>query len=147
MNDITKKSPDKLSIVVFSGDFEKVHYALVMASAAAATDRAVTLFFTMDGINALTKTTDGSHGWQAMETASGQPGAVVDQGFGDNGVGQFEDLLSACQSLGVVFMVCEMGLRAKGITRSALRHDLEIKEGGVVTFLNDASQTGQIIFI
>ena len=28
--------PDKLSIVVFSGHYDKVHYALVMASAAAA---------------------------------------------------------------------------------------------------------------
>ena len=39
--------PEKLSIVVFSGDFDKIHYALVMASAAAAIDIPATLFFTM----------------------------------------------------------------------------------------------------
>ena len=30
------RAPEKLSIVVFSGEFDKVHYALVLASAAAA---------------------------------------------------------------------------------------------------------------
>ena len=35
--------PDKLSFVVFSGDYGRIHYALVMASAAAAIDKAVTL--------------------------------------------------------------------------------------------------------
>ena len=43
----------KLGIIVFSGDYDRVHYALITASAAAATDRQVTLFFTMEGIRAL----------------------------------------------------------------------------------------------
>ena len=47
--------PDKLSIVVYSGKFDEVHYALVMASAAAAVGRPVTLFFTMDACIALEK--------------------------------------------------------------------------------------------
>ena len=46
---LNPERPEKLSLVVFSGDFDKVHYALVMASAAAAIDTPVTLFFTMEG--------------------------------------------------------------------------------------------------
>ncbi len=45
--------PNKLSIIVYSGQFDKVHYALVMASAAAAVGRPVTMFFTMDACIAL----------------------------------------------------------------------------------------------
>ena len=45
--------PQKLSVIVFSGDYDRVHYALAMASAAAATNRAVTLFFTMAATRAL----------------------------------------------------------------------------------------------
>ena len=37
-----------LSIVVYDGHFDKIHYALAMASSAAAIDTNVTLFFTMD---------------------------------------------------------------------------------------------------
>jgi peroxiredoxin family protein len=44
-------------------------------------------------------------------------------------------------------MVCEMGLRAKGLSRQSLRDDLPIEEGGVVTFLNDASRAGAMLFI
>ena len=40
-------SPDKLSLIIQSGEYDRVHYALVMASAALAVGKPVTLFFTM----------------------------------------------------------------------------------------------------
>jgi peroxiredoxin family protein len=40
---------DRLSVVLLSGDFERVHYALCLASAAAALERPVTLFVTLGG--------------------------------------------------------------------------------------------------
>lgn len=45
------EGPENLSIVLFAGGFDRVHYALVMASAAAATNRKVTLFFTGRALN------------------------------------------------------------------------------------------------
>ena len=51
--------PDKLSIVVYAGFYDKVHYALVMAAAAAAIGRPVTLFFTMGACHALKSPADG----------------------------------------------------------------------------------------
>ena len=41
-----------LSMVVYDGHFDKIHYALAMASSAAAIDTSVTLFFTMDAARA-----------------------------------------------------------------------------------------------
>ena len=43
----------KLSIILFSGDFDKIHYGLVTASAAAAINIPVTLFFTMAATKSL----------------------------------------------------------------------------------------------
>ena len=40
----------RLAIIVFSGDYDRVHYALAMASAAAAVSRPATLFFTMGAL-------------------------------------------------------------------------------------------------
>ena len=57
-------TPKKLSLVVFSGTYEKVHYALVMASAALASGRDVTLFFTMDASRALF----APSGWRHLRT-------------------------------------------------------------------------------
>jgi len=138
--------PDKLSIIVHSGVFDKVHYALAMAAAAAATNRAATLFFTMEAITALKGRGDQA-GWRAMATTGGGRGADRDRDFADNGIGAFEDLLDACETMGVAIMVCEMGLKAIGLRRDDLRGDIAIKEGGIVTFLNDAEKTGQILFI
>ena len=136
-------TPDKLSIVVFSGDFERVHYALSMAAAAAAVDRPTTLFFTMEAIRALAKRRgDGTPGWTAMAGA-----AERDAEFAERGVATFDELFDACVALDVRFLVCEMGLRAVGLHADDLRQDFQHDQGGIVTFLNDASSDGAMLFI
>ncbi len=141
--------PDKLSIVVFSGQFDKIHYALVMASGAAAIDTKVTLFFTMEGVRSiLSPDLDGLGSWSAQSTTLClETGADMDENFKARGVADFETLLLACRDLGVRFMVCEMGLKAMDLSREAIRNDLTVELGGVVTFLNDASKDGSVLFI
>ncbi len=137
-------TPKKLSLVVFSGTYEKVHYALVMASAALASGRDVTLFFTMDASRALF----APSGWRHLRTeVDGATATSIDLSYSTRGIGTFEELLSACASLNAKFMVCEMGLRALGLENEAKRDDLSIETGGVVTFLNDAKQGGEMLFI
>lgn len=144
-----KLSPDKLSIVVFSGDFDRVHYALVMAAAAVASNTPVTLFFTMWAGRALERpAADGSPAWHRMPvTGGGTTAAAMDADFGARGVARFEELLEACVALGVTVMVCEMGLRALGMEPDALRPDIPVAKGGVVTFLADASRDGAMVFV
>ncbi len=145
--------PDKLSVIVFSGSFEKVHYALVLAASAAAIGRPTTLFFTMEGCRALLKPgADGAAAWRhlprdASAGAGDGEGGDVDDGYAAAGVATFEELLMACVEMGVQFMVCEMGLRAMGLERASLRDDVPMMEGGVVTFLNDASSDGAMLFV
>lgn len=136
-------SPDKLSIVVFSGDFDKVHYALVMAAAAVASNRPVTLFFTMWAGRAL----EGGPGWRAMRCSDGSTALDMDARFKARNVADFETLLEACVALGVTFMVCEMGLKALDMDPDALRADVPVAKGGVVTFLADASKDGAMVFV
>ncbi len=131
-------APDKLSIIVYSGDFGRVHYALAMAAAAAAIDRPVTLFFTMEALRTLAK----DAGWRGIAGAEAR-----DAAYQARGVATFEELIAACAALDVRFMVCEMGLRAIGLTAAELRDDVAFTEGGLVTFLNDASASGAMVFI
>jgi peroxiredoxin family protein len=140
--------PDKLSIVVFSGGFERVHYALVMASAAAAGNRKATLFFTGRALWALVAEEDGAPGWHRLDAAEdGAKPAARDADFQARGVAAFEELLEASVALGVTVMACEMGLRAGGIEVARLRADVPVVSGGVVTFLNDASSQGGLLFV
>jgi peroxiredoxin family protein len=139
-----KTSPDRLSIVVFSGAFDKVHYALVMAAAAVASNTPVTLFFTMWAGRAL----EGDQGWKRLPVSEGtQTAEELDRQFQDRRVATFEELLEACVALGVTFMVCEMGLKALGMDPDALRPDVPVAKGGVVTFLADASKDGAMVFV
>ena len=142
--------PDKLSVIVFSGEYEKIHYALVTAAAAAAINIPVTLFFTMDAIRALgANDAQGQPGWHRLPVGRvGYPNAnSVDETMRSRGVVGFAELLDACVAMEVKLMVCEMGLRAMAMTSDDLRHDFEHVQGGIVTFLNDASSDGAMLFI
>ncbi len=141
--------PDKLSVIVFSGTFEKVHYALVLAASAVAIGRPATVFFTMEACRALLKSgADGAAAWRRLPLElGGGIGGAVDDGYAAAGVATFEELLMACVEMNVQFMVCDMGLRAMGLDRAALRDDVPLRDGGVVTFLNDASGDGAMLFV
>jgi peroxiredoxin family protein len=125
-------SPDKLSLIIQSGEYDRVHYALVMASAALAVGKPVTLFFTMAATRALTAD------WadNAREKA-----------FAADGLATFEELLAACSELDATFMVCELGLRAENLRREDLRDDINITEGSAVSFLSDASEKGAMLYV
>lgn len=140
----------QLSIVVYDGHYDKIHYALAMASAAAALDSQVTLFFTMDAARSLMRPDDsgGQAAWRALPVSQGDGnGGTMDDGFAADKIGTFEDLLSACKELGVTFMVCEMGLKARGLHLENLRDDIDITSGGLVTFLSNAHADGSVVFI
>ena len=140
--------PDKLSLVLFSGSFDKVHYALAMAAAALAVNTPVTLFFTMGAARALLAEDASGPGWRALHpTEDGLDALTADASLIARRLGGFEELLSACTALGVQVMVCEMGLRALGLEFSQLRPDVDITPCGLVTFLGDASKTGAMLFI
>ncbi|NQW01860.1 MAG: DsrE/DsrF/DrsH-like family protein [Rhodospirillales bacterium] len=143
------EAPDKLSIVVYDHHFDKVHYALVMAAAAAAIGKPVTLFFTMGACRALLANPPAeAPAWSQMPLSDGPgTGGERDQLYRDKGVAGFEELISACAALEAVFMVCEMGLQATGMKDLKLRDDLNIEISGVVTFLNDASKDGAVFTI
>lgn len=114
-----------LSLIIRSGDYESVHYALALASAALAINKPAVLFFTMNGLRALAGPPPGLDDW-------GRDALMRERGIGD-----FETLLQACVELGGRFIVCEMGLRALGIDRAALRTDVPFTVAGIVTLLEE----------
>ena len=140
---------EKLSIIVYDHHFDRVHFALVLASGSSAIGKPTTVFFTMGACNALIETmTNGSPGWSDMPL-SDEPGVGSDRNsyYQNNGIATLEELFDACKAFKVKFMVCEMGLKAKKFEKHSLRTDVDIETGGVVSFINDASKNGSIVFI
>jgi peroxiredoxin family protein len=132
-------------VLLLAGTYDRAHYALAAAVAAAAIDRPVTLFVTLGATRAfLAPEGDdgGAAGWARLplspdlcEPPGCADGAALDARYRARGVAGFEELLAACRDLGVRVMVCEMGLRALGIGADALRSDLAFEYGGLATLL------------
>ena len=139
----------KLSIILFSGDFDKIHYGLVTASASAAINIPVTLFFTMAATKSLVKGPNNQW-WEisgGKTFGSKKTAREINQLYEEQKIANFEELLNACVTMKVKFMICEMGLRALNIESSDLRNNIPIKIGGIVSFLEDNCFQSQIIFI
>ena len=126
--------PGALGIVVLSGDYARVHYALMMASAAAAIDRRVAFFVTMDAVPLLC----GGEGWRSLR------GSARDDELKKAGVADVETLLEACGAMDVAFMVCDAGLKAQAADAASMRDDLEIEVTGLVGFYRTVG-AGQIV--
>lgn len=118
-----------LGILLRSGGHEAAHYALVLATGAAAIGRPVVLFATNAGCALFLR-----------ETPLVQdPREAL---LAERGVAGITTLLEAAADLGIRRIACEAGLRAEAIAPEALAPGTEV--AGVVTFLG-AAGTGQIL--
>jgi predicted peroxiredoxin len=109
-----------LGIILISGGHERAHYALMLATAAAAIGREVTVFATSAGTRALLA--------ERPLEADPREAEVVAAGVAPLGA-----LLEAAQELGVALMVCDAGLATEGLRGAALLPGVEVS--GLVGFL------------
>lgn len=118
-----------LGVLLISGGHERAHYALVLATGAAAVGRVVTLFATNAGCRLLLADAPLERDGREAELA-------------ERGVANIAALLPAARDLGVRLVACEAGLRAESLEGAALAEGVEA--AGVVTFLA-AVGAGQIV--
>ncbi|UPY38145.1 DsrE family protein [Sediminicoccus sp. KRV36] len=118
-----------LGILLLSGGHERAHYALMLATAAAALGRPVTLFATNGGCRLLLEATPLERDPREAELARA-------------GVASIATLMEAARALEIRRIACEAGLRAEGLDGERLAPGVEL--AGIVTFLG-AVGTGQVI--
>lgn len=153
-----------LTIVCFSGDFDKVVAAFTMATGAAATNRKVTMFFTFWGLNVLKKKQGRAwlgHGLMAKTfnflmggrktlplsrlNFGGISAGLMTGMMKKHNVATLPDLIEAANALGIRLLACEMALHILELKREDLVDEVE-DVVGVATFLNE-SENGHIIFV
>jgi peroxiredoxin family protein len=161
---VEERTPeDRVALVVFSGDLDKVLGAFVIATGAAAMGQQVSMFFTFWGLSVLKKETDlgGKTLFQRM-MALMSPGSSKSLpvskmnyfGVGakmlrammkDKNVSSLEDLMDLARELGVRMIACEMSRDVMGIKESELFAGVEC--GGVASFLADSLKSRTNLFI
>ncbi len=153
-----------LSIVCFSGEFDKALAAFTLANGGAAMGREVNMFFTFWGLNLLKKNVGRNALGQSLLARffnwllggkhvlplsrlnfAGMSPVLMKGMMKKNGVASLDELMTSASELGVNLIACEMAMEILEIKKSDLVD--EVKEIiGVATFL-DASKEAQIIFI
>jgi predicted peroxiredoxin len=118
-----------LGILLLSGTHERAHYALVVATGAAAVGRDVVLFATNAGCRL----------FDAAQPLQADPREALLEARGVAGIGT---LLAAARDLGIRRIACEAGLKSEAMTADSLDGGIEV--AGIVTFLN-ALGDGQIV--
>lgn len=154
---------DRVAIVVFSGDLDRVLAAFIIGTGAAAMGQQVSMFFTFWGLSVLKKDKQlsGKTLFQKMMTVM-TPGTSrnlpVSQmnyfGVGakmlrcmmkEKNVNSLEEMIALARELGVRMIACEMSRDLMGIKESELMAGLEC--GGVASFLADALKSRTSLFI
>ncbi len=152
------------TIVVFSGDFDKLMAAFIIAGGAAAMGSRVTMFFTFWGLNALRRSRPPRVRKNLVERMFGfmmptgaEKTALSRMNLGGLGLGMIKsimrkkkvssisELISEAQRSGVRLVACAMSMDLMGIRREELIEGVE--EGGVALYLQKAEQGTVNLFI
>jgi len=125
----------KIHIVCVSGTREKLQMAAMIASVAAATGAAVSVFFSMNALKYFLK------GHTADAPAEGEFGALMAQ---KEGVPPFKQLFRQAAELGdAKLLPCSMAIDLLKITRNELDPEMG-PPTGLMRFLSDA-EGGQVL--
>ncbi len=120
---------NKVAIIASNGGLFDAYKVFNIATAAAATDKEVTIFFTFEGLNLIHK--EAMH---ALPLPAGKE--AMAEGFKQAKVPSIPELVEMAQDLGVKMIACQMTMDVMGLTKEAFIDGIEV--GGAVTFLEFA---------
>jgi len=157
---------DKLSMVVFSGDLDKVLAAFVIATGAVAMGMEAVMFFTFWGTPILrdrNKSVGGKDfmgkvfGAMLPKGLSGLKLSQMDMGgigtammkrlMKKKNVASLEEMLELAEELGVRIFICQMSMDLMGLKREEMIDYKHLDFSGVAKFLEEAQSSKVQLFI
>ncbi|NLI53591.1 MAG: FAD-dependent oxidoreductase [Clostridiales bacterium] len=166
---VTQKIPqspagDGKTIIVFSGDLDRVLASFIIANGAAAMGRPVTMFFTFWGLNVLRKSNKVKVKKSFIESMfggmmprgtgkltlsklnmAGMGTAMMKMVMKKKNVDSLETLIQKAMKAGVKIVACTMSMDIMGIKEEELIDGIEL--GGVGAYLGDAEESNVNLFI
>ena len=159
-----KSDNDGKTIIVFSGDLDKVLASFIIANGAAAMGRPVTMFFTFWGLNVLRKAekikldksfVESMFGGMMPRGADklklskmnfmGMGSKMMKSIMKKKNVSSLEELMRKAQENGVKIVACTMSMDVMGIKQEEMIDGSEYAGGG--TYLGDAEESNVNLFI
>lgn len=161
---IMQDTPEGKTIIVFSGDLDRVLASFIIANGAAAMGRPVTMFFTFWGLTALRKAEKqpvkksfiesmfgvmlprGTKKLKLSKMNMGGMGTkMMKKIMNDKNVDSLEALMQQAMQAGIKLIACTMSMDVMGIKEEELIDGVEL--GGVGAYLGDAEESNVNLFI
>jgi peroxiredoxin family protein len=165
LDNLRSSKPDKVTIVLLSGDMDRAMAAFIIATGAAAMGMQVTVFFTFWGLNTLRRKGSASSAKDWLRRMFG----LLNKGGADSlplsrfhfwGLGTkmmqkvmkqnrmpgVPELMETALDLGVRFIACTTTMGLMGITKDTLIEGVD-QFAGVTTYLAEAKQGNVNLFI
>jgi peroxiredoxin family protein len=137
---------DKATIIVHSGDMDKIFSALIVGNGALSMGMDASLYFTFWGLQRLKK--QGlEKGKLSKMNMMGLGRWMVRKKMKDAGVAELERLIQDYRELGGKIIACEMTMEVMGIKKDDLRLDLIDEFGAVGTYISEARESKITLFI
>lgn len=164
LGEVEERLPeDKVALVVFSGDLDRVLASFVIATGAAAMGQEVSMFFTFWGLSVLKKESSlkGKSLFEKMMSVM-TPGStenlpvskmnyfgvgakMLRKMMADKNVSSLEEMIELARELGVKMLACEMSRDVMGIQDDELVRGFE--SAGVASFLSESLRSRTNLFI
>jgi len=140
------KMMEKATIVVHSGDMDKIYSALIIANGALSMGMEASLYFTFWGLQRLQK--GGlEKGSLSKMNMMGLGKRMIKGRMDKANVVSLEKLMKDFKELGGKIIACEMTMEIMGINKEELRQDLIDDYGAVGTYINEARDSKITLFI
>ena len=156
---------DSVTIVVFSGDLDKLLAAFIIATGAAASGKQVNMFFTFWGLKLLQQTrikSKGLHWIQKMFGFMVKPGTekrsisklnmagigamMLKKLMKRSKIPSLKEMVDTARALDVKFTACTTSMSVMGVTKESLIPEVD-HIAGVASFLADAEKSSVTLFI
>ncbi len=161
-----KQAKDQISIIVFSGDLDKVLASMIIATGARAMDMEVKMFFTFWGTTMLR---DKHKSGKGKDLMSKMFGFMLPKGSSQlklsklnmcgmgtemlkglmkkKNVSSLEELMKIAAELGVEINICQMSMDLMGFKKEEMIDYPNLNYCGVATYLADADESRVQLFI
>ena len=144
--DHNNTAADRVSIVLHSGDMDKLYSALIIGNGALAMGMEASIFFTFWGLQRLQK---GGLEKGPLSTMHlfGLGKWMIKRRMKKSNVASLEKLMTDYKELGGHIIACDMTMDIMGIKPSDLREDLIDEFGSVGTYIQTARDSAVTLFI
>jgi len=137
---------EKLTIVVHSGDMDKIYSTLIIANGALSMGMEASLYFTFWGLQRLQKGGLEKGSLSKMHML-GIGKSMMKQRMNKANVSSLERLMQDFKELGGKIIACEMTMEIMGIKKEDLREDLITEYGAVGSYIQEARESTINLFI